>query len=56
LDIVLARIREIRERLSASHLLSAEPYLHGVALELADRATAPIREVIRAHTGLTNAY
>lgn len=48
LDQVLANIRHIRERIAASDVLSAEPSLHRVALELADRATSPIREVIKS--------
>jgi geranylgeranyl diphosphate synthase type I len=48
LDLVLADIRHIRERVLTSNALSAEPSLHKVALELADRATSPIREIIRS--------
>jgi geranylgeranyl diphosphate synthase type I len=48
LDEVLAQIRRIRQRIATSALLSPEPSLHAVALELADRAVSPIREVIRS--------
>lgn len=51
LDCVLADIRDIRKRIAASKVLSAEPLLHDVALELADRAASPIREVIGSRTG-----
>jgi geranylgeranyl diphosphate synthase, type I len=45
LDYVLTAIRELAESTARSSILSEEPILHALAVELADRTLEPIRHV-----------